>query len=81
MKKKDKQYKQEQELLEMQRFASPKLFKRIQRVLIRPPSDLPNMPAFQRCPDCGRNANRESKTMGGARYNCLKHGIFFVKRS
>ena len=40
----------------------------------------PNMPKWQPCPECNRGSRRASKTLGGARYNCSIHGIFFVRK-
>jgi len=41
----------------------------------------PNMPKYQPCPICDRGSKRESKTLGGARYDCSIHGIFFVRKA
>lgn len=41
---------------------------------------LPNMPKYQPCPTCNANSKRDKKTLGGAHYNCTKHGKFFVRR-
>lgn len=41
----------------------------------------PNMPKFQPCPQCHGQAKRESKTVGGDYYWCIKCGVaFFVNR-
>ena len=40
----------------------------------------PNMPRYQRCPQCHSNAKRKEKTLGGANYTCHKCRLqFFVK--
>jgi hypothetical protein len=41
--------------------------------------DGPNMPRYQFCPSCHRNAKRMQKTMGGSYYKCPIHGAFFVR--
>lgn len=69
-----------EQTLEEQRWESPKLFRRIVRVLTPQPSDLPNMPKFQSCPQCHARARRATKTMGGANYHCRKcQNTFFVR--
>lgn len=39
----------------------------------------PNMPKSQPCPKCHGKAKRDRKTVGGAFYDCPRHGEFFVR--
>ncbi|MBA7642564.1 hypothetical protein ES703_50259 [subsurface metagenome] len=47
--------------------------------LVRTSRGGPNMPKYQPCPQCRARSKRQSKTLGGANYRCVKHGVFFVK--
>jgi len=51
------------------RWQSPKLFKRIVRLVNTSRGGL-NMPKRQSCPDCGRQVKRSHKTTEGAVYIC-----------
>lgn len=38
-----------------------------------------NRPKYQPCPQCHAGSKRVEKTMGGARYQCRKHGTFLIR--
>lgn len=38
-----------------------------------------NRPKYQPCPQCHVGSKRIEKTVGGARYQCQKHGAFLIR--
>jgi len=65
------------------RWKSPRWFKRILRIGKVTHHGGPNMPRFQPCPRCYGKAKRTDKPVGGANYQCRRHGpdepSFFVR--
>ena len=59
---------------EIDRWSSRKISKRFGRLLKRK-SHGPNMPKFQRCPQCHGDAKRLSKSDTGAMYHCRKDKV------
>lgn len=80
--KKEREQQKKEVPLEEMRWWSPKHFKRIVR-LKNTSRGGPNMPKYQRCPECSGLAKRTVKVEVGAYYHCRKnpeHGESFVRR-
>ena len=63
------------------RWQSPSMFKRFARLFTGQwrPTDGPNMPRYQPCPECHAGCKRDRKTVAGAIYSCNRcDGFMFM---